>query len=154
MAQRIQVLVEDDLDGSEADGTIRFGLDGSDYEIDLNTAHADALRNVFAPYVAVARKVAFSRPSRPGRTKAGNARSATVSTGPSNTEVREWAKAQGLEVKDRGRIPMELVAKFEESKKVPQVQFSAGEPGSEDKPEPNGDKPTERKRAPRKTKES
>jgi Lsr2 len=106
VAQKIQTLFIDDLDGSEADGTIRFGLDGADYEIDLNTVHAQALRDALAPYVSAARRPggAARRPSRPAR---------RASPGePNTTEVREWAKAQGMQVKDRGRVPAELVVKF------------------------------------------
>ena len=110
MAQEIQTLFIDDLDGSEADGTIRFGLDGTDYEIDLNTDHAQALREALAPYISAAR--------RPGGTSGGGARrparaARKASAGePNTTEVREWAKAQGMAVKDRGRVPAELVVKF------------------------------------------
>lgn len=110
MAQKIQVLFEDDLDGSDAEGTVRFGLDGSDYEIDLNAGHANDLRKVYAPYIAKARKVTLSgRPTR-------RARGSSAPSGINTTEVREWAKAQGIEVKDRGRVPAELVAKFKAEK--------------------------------------
>lgn len=102
MAQKIQTVFIDDLDGSEADGTVRFGLDGTEYEIDLNAGHAQALRDVLARYVQAARRA--RRPARGGRKASG--------TGVDTTEVREWAKAQGIEVKDRGRVPAELVVKF------------------------------------------
>ena len=105
MAQKIQVLLVDDLDGSEADGTVRFGLDGAEYEIDLNAEHARALRDALSRYVQAARRAGGGarRPARGGRRAAG---------GVDSTEVREWAKAQGIEVKDRGRVPAELVARF------------------------------------------
>jgi hypothetical protein len=106
VAQKIQTLFIDDLDGSEAEGTIRFGLDGTEYEIDLNAEHAQALRDVLARYVHAARRAGRGarRPARGGRrTSAG---------GVDSTEVREWAKAQGIDVKDRGRVPAELVVKF------------------------------------------
>jgi hypothetical protein len=106
VAQKIQTLFIDDLDGSEADGTIRFGLDGTDYEIDLNTEHAQALREALAPYVTAARR-AGGGPRRPAR----GVRKILAGE-PNTTEVREWAKAQGIEVKDRGRVPAELVVKF------------------------------------------
>ena len=48
MAQKIKALLIDDLDGSEAECTVRFGLDGTDYEIDLNAEHAQALRDTLA----------------------------------------------------------------------------------------------------------
>ena len=106
MAQKIQTLFIDDIDGSAAEGTIRFGLDGTDYEIDLNAEHAQALRDVLATYVGAARRAngAARRPARSGRR--------ATATGLNTTEVREWAKAQGIDVKDRGRVPAELVVKF------------------------------------------
>ena len=106
MAQKIQTLFIDDLDGSAAEGTVRFGLDGTEYEIDLNAEHAQALRDALARYVGAARRAngAARRPARTGRRAPAN----RLNT----TEVREWAKAQGLEVKDRGRVPAELIVKF------------------------------------------
>ena len=107
MAQKIQTLFIDDLDGSEADGTVRFGLDGTDYEIDLNTEHAQALREALEPYVSAAR-----RPGGGGARKSARSTRKASASEPNTTEVREWAKAQGIEVKDRGRVPAELVVKF------------------------------------------
>lgn len=106
MAQKIQTLFIDDIDGSEAEGTVRFGLDGAEYEIDLNAKHADALRKALAKYIDAARRSSgvARRSARSGRRAAPGA----VNT----TEVREWAKAQGIEVKDRGRVPAELVVRF------------------------------------------
>ena len=106
MAQKIQTLFIDDLDGSAAEGTVRFGLDGTEYEIDLNARHARELRDALARYVGAARRAggAARRPARAARR--GSA------SGLNTTEVREWAKAQGIEVKDRGRVPAELVVKF------------------------------------------
>ena len=107
MAQKIQTLFIDDLDGSEADGTVRFGLDGTDYEIDLNGEHAQELRDALARYVTAARRAGGSaqRPARNGRKAPKN--------GLNTTEIREWAKTQGIDVKDRGRVPAELVVKFQ-----------------------------------------
>jgi nucleoid-associated protein Lsr2 len=107
MAQKVQTLFIDDLDGSEAEGTVRFGLDGTEYEIDLSAEHAQALRDALARYVGAARRVGGSA-RRPGR--AGRRRPAG---GPNPVEVREWAKEQGIEVKDRGRVPAELLVKFQ-----------------------------------------
>ena len=106
MAQKIQTLFIDDLDGSAAEGTVRFGLDGTEYEIDLNPQHAQELRDALARYVSAARRVGSGarRPARSGRRASAS--------GLNTTEVREWAKAQGIEVKDRGRVPAELVVKF------------------------------------------
>jgi len=107
MAQKIQTLFIDDIDGGEAEGTVRFGLDGTEYEIDLSAKNADALRNAVARYVDAARRAPGTAARRPGRS--GRKASAV---GLNTTEVREWAKAQGIEVKDRGRVPAELVVKF------------------------------------------
>jgi Lsr2 len=106
MAQKVQTLFIDDLDGSEADGTVRFGLDSTDYEIDLNTKHAQELRDALARYLSASRRIgsAARRPARSGR----SARTSGLNT----TEIREWAKTQGIDVKDRGRVPAELVVKF------------------------------------------
>jgi len=108
MAQKIETLFIDDIDGSAAEGTVRFGLDGTEYEIDLNAKHAQELRDALARYVNAARRGGRGarRPARGGRGSA---------SGPNSTEVREWAKAQGIEVKDRGRMPAELVVKFKEA---------------------------------------
>jgi hypothetical protein len=105
VAQKVQTLFIDDLDGSAAEGTVRFGLDGTEYEIDLNTEHAHQLRDALAAYVKAGRRVS-SGSRRPARGRRGPA------SGLNTTEVREWAKAQGIEVKDRGRVPAELVVKF------------------------------------------
>jgi len=53
VAQKIQTLFIDDLDGSDAEGTVRFGLDGAEYEIDLSADHAQALRDALARYVVL-----------------------------------------------------------------------------------------------------
>jgi hypothetical protein len=108
MAQKVQTLLIDDLDGGEAEATIRFGLDGTEYEIDLSAKHAKALRKALAPYLDAARRAPGSVARRPGRS---GRRAASVG-GPDPTAIREWAKSQGIEVKDRGRVPAELVVKF------------------------------------------
>ncbi len=88
VAQKIQTLLIKDLDGSEAEGTVRLGLDGTEYEIDLNAGHAQALREALARYVRAARRAGGGarRPARGGRRAAGG--------GVDSTGVREWAKAQ------------------------------------------------------------
>src|SRR5260370_25320609 len=87
MAQKIQTLFVDDLDGSEAEGTVRFGLDGTEYEIDLNAEHATQLRDALARYVGVARRVGGA-----ARRSARGARRGSAS-GPNTTEDRGGAKA-------------------------------------------------------------
>jgi hypothetical protein len=108
MAQKVQTLLIDDLDGGEAEGTVRFGLDGTEYEIDLNAQHAEELRKALARYVSAGRRSPGSAVRRPGR----SGRRAASGGEPNPTAVREWAKSQGIDVKDRGRVPAELVVKF------------------------------------------
>jgi hypothetical protein len=105
MAQKIQTLFIDDIDGGAAEGTVRFGLDGTEYEIDLNAKHAEELRKVLANYAAHARKVGGTtrRTSRGRRTDAG-----AVDT----AKVREWAKESGYDIRDRGRVPANVVEKY------------------------------------------
>ena len=105
MAQKIQTLFIDDLDGSEAEGTVRFGLDGTEYEIDLNAGHAQALRDALSPYACGAAGRGRCAAASPGGRRA-------PAGGVDSTEVREWGNAQGIEVKDRGRVPADLVASF------------------------------------------
>ncbi|HEY6296128.1 MAG TPA: Lsr2 family protein [Streptosporangiaceae bacterium] len=109
MAQKIQTLFIDDIDGSAAEGTVRFALDGTDYEIDLNAQHAAALRKAMGKYVEAARRSSSGAAARRPASRSGRRSSAS---GLNTTEVREWAKAQGIEVKDRGRVPAELVVRF------------------------------------------
>jgi hypothetical protein len=109
VAQKIETVFIDDLDGSKADTTIRFGLDGAGYEIDLNAAHADEFRKAAERYIGAGRKVSGSAP----RTARAGGRRSTATDGPSSSKVRDWAKSQGYEVKERGRIPAELVVKFQ-----------------------------------------
>jgi hypothetical protein len=107
MAQKVVVELTDDLDGGKAAETVTFGVDGRAYTIDLSARNAKALRKVLAPYVESGRKV------RGGGSGRGRARSAPVHRGSSSQDVREWARSQGIEVADRGRIPSDLAAKFQ-----------------------------------------
>jgi hypothetical protein len=106
MAQKIQTLFIDDIDGGAAEGTVRFALDGTDFEIDLSTAHIDELRKTLATYISHARKTGGTarRPPR-GRRAAGD----VINT----AKVREWAKENGFDIKDRGRVPADVVAKYQ-----------------------------------------
>lgn len=111
MAQKVQVLLVDDLDGGEAAETVRFGLDGANYEIDLSEGHAKALRDALAQYADKARKV--GRAAGP-RGAAGRKGGAAAGTGDreQNRAIREWAKRKGLEISDRGRISQEIVDRY------------------------------------------
>ena len=108
MAQRVQIVLTDDLDGSEAAETVTFGLDGNTYEIDLSTSNAESLRKALAPYLNQARRATGSRRGtgrRGGRGAGGGAASAT--------DIRAWAKEQGKEVSERGRVSSRLREEYE-----------------------------------------
>lgn len=103
MASKVQVVLIDDLDGGDADRTVSFALEGMGYEIDLSTANAAKLRDALAPYIEAGRRASGKRATRRGRASAGS-RSA---------EIRAWAAANGIAVNPRGRVPADVVAKFE-----------------------------------------
>lgn len=105
MAQRVQVVLVDDIDGGSADETVSFALDGVAYEIDLNTKNAARLRDDMATWVAGARKVS-------GRGR-GGARRGSRAGGGKSAEIREWARSAGYTVSDRGRIPAEVKAAYD-----------------------------------------
>ena len=109
MAKKVETVFIDDLDGSKADTTIRFALDGAEFEIDLSAANAGEFRTATKQYIEAGRKASTSARG----SVRGSARRASVSSGPSSSEVRDWARGQGYEVKDRGRMPAELVIKFQ-----------------------------------------
>ena len=105
MAQKVQVVLEDDLDGGTADETVVFGLDGTSYEIDLNKKNAAKLRDALAPWVAAGRRTGGSRGG--GRRGRGRA-----SRGSQAGDVRTWARANGYQVSERGRISAEIQAAY------------------------------------------
>jgi hypothetical protein len=112
MAQKIQTLFIDDIDGGDAEGTVRFGLDGAEYEIDLSAKNAAELRFVYQKYIDVARRMAGINSRGRNRSRGGQPGGASLHPGINTDEVRQWAKASGLEVKDRGRIPGDIIIKF------------------------------------------
>jgi hypothetical protein len=107
MAQKVSVTLVDDLDGSEASQTVLFALDGKSYEIDLNDDNNSKLREALAPYVGAGRKVGGGR--------------ATVrrigSTGPARdlAAVRQWARENGYDVNERGRVPGSILEAFDKA---------------------------------------
>jgi hypothetical protein len=103
MAQKVHITLEDDLDGGDATETVAFGLDGRNYEIDLNDKNAKALRAALAKYVAAARRAG-------GRTS-GTRRRTQISS--NAREIRDWARSNGHQVPDRGRIPSNVREAFE-----------------------------------------
>ncbi|KAA9394135.1 Lsr2 family protein [Kocuria coralli] len=106
MAQTVKIILEDDLDGGSADETIRFGLDGNSYEIDLSSANADKLRGAIRPFVAKARRSTVANKGRGGNTRAAS--SSSTRGNPDTPKIREWAKENGYNVSDRGRIHQEI----------------------------------------------
>jgi len=104
MAQRVNIVLEDDIDHSVADETVTFALDGKSFEIDLSSANADRLRAALEEFRAVARPLGGRVAVKPARKRSasGNA-----------TDIRAWAVAQGLAVSARGRVPAEIRAAYE-----------------------------------------
>jgi Lsr2 len=104
MSQTTQIYLIDDIDGSENDvTTVRFSLDGTNYEIDLNAAHAADLRRALEPFVAGARRIARNGQTR---TRSLSARARTAG-------IRAWAKDQGYEISELGRIPDTVLVAYE-----------------------------------------
>lgn len=104
MAQKIETLFIDDIDGGEAEGTIRFALDGDEFEIDLSSKHGEELRSALGPYISHARKAGATRRAG-GR---GGRRASPVDA----VAVRAWAREQGIDVKERGRVPASIIEQY------------------------------------------
>ena len=111
MAQRVNVVLVDDIDGSDAVETLSFALDGVDYEIDLSEKHAEQLRKAFAPYVGHARRTGGRRRSG-RRTSSSAASSASSANGASAADIRAWARENGWDVPARGRVSAEVREAF------------------------------------------
>ena len=104
MAQKVSVALEDDLEGGPAAETVRFGLGGAEYEIDLSKKNARAFRKTLSQFVEHARKAGRAQTRRAGRTTANRQRSG---------DIRAWAKANGVPLSERGRIPGDVVQQYE-----------------------------------------
>jgi nucleoid-associated protein Lsr2 len=104
MAQKITVTIEDDLDGGAAAETLQFSFDGTQYEIDLNKRNARAFRKQVAPFIEHARRAGRGQRRQSGRTQSGRRRS---------SDIRAWAKDQGIAVSGRGRIPAGVLEQYE-----------------------------------------
>ena len=114
MVSRTEVTLIDDIDGSKADETMKFGVDGTQYEIDLNSKHADQLRKFLAAYVLKACRTGRG-PITPTRARASRAAAAATPTRADraqNQAIREWAKSKGHDVSERGRIPANIVDQY------------------------------------------
>ncbi|HET9138850.1 Lsr2 family protein [Actinophytocola sp.] len=114
MAQKVIVELVDDLDGTASDdiSTVSFGLDGAEYEIDLTEANADNLRAALEGYVAAARRTG-GRIKRGTRPVTGSGRPAASRD--QTRAIREWARENGFELADRGRIPVNVIEAFDEA---------------------------------------
>jgi hypothetical protein len=110
MAQKIQVLLVDDIDGSDASETVSFGIDGNSYEIDLTEENASKLRAAVALYVAHARRAGRSAPPSSAVRKLGRPAGRT-----DIQAIREWARENGQQVSDRGRIPGSIMDAYDQA---------------------------------------
>ncbi len=108
MARKVQTILLDDIDGGDAKRTATFALDGRAYEIDLNESNLDRLSEALAPFIEKARR------SSAGGGRRSSARG-TASTGSDASAVRTWAREQGYEVSDRGRVPKEIRDAYDQS---------------------------------------
>lgn len=116
MAKRTVEYMLSDLSGEDGASTVNFGLDGASYEVDLTDAEAKEFRDFLTRYADAGRKVAGSR-----RPTSGTQKKETAA-------IRQWASEQGIEVPARGRIPNEIIRKFEESKSAAPSSTESGSP--------------------------
>ena len=100
MAQTVQIILEDDLDGGPAEETVRFGLDGAQYEIDLSEENAAKLRDAVRPFIAKARRAQSKQTPKQARP--------TGKSNPDTAAIRQWARENGHPVSDRGRIHQDV----------------------------------------------
>ena len=110
VAQKVQVLLVDDLDGGEADETVTFALDGKTYEIDLTTANADKLRGLLEPYVKGGRRTGGRAPAAVARAARRGRRQQ-----PGHREDPRLGEGEGYEVNDRGRVPATIREAYEKA---------------------------------------
>ena len=110
MAQQVQVLLVDDIDGGKAAETVSFALDGVQYEIDLSAKNAAKLRDALATWVGHARRAGGRRSAGSGRARSSRTSSGDV------TAIREWGRKNGFTVSDRGRISAELQAAYKKAR--------------------------------------
>jgi hypothetical protein len=113
LARHLVPHLVDDIDGDSATETVPFSYRGADYEIDLSEKRAAALDEALAPYLANARRVR-TKPATPRRPAPRRpAAKSSVPAGP--REVRAWAKNNGIEVSDRGRIGADVMRRYQEA---------------------------------------
>ena len=112
MAKQIVESFIDDIDGSEAEKTTTFAIDGTSYEIDLSGKNREDLEKALAPYITVARPIRAERSERSGRGGHGADSASRAMSREKSSEIRNWAKAHGLPVSERGRIASTIVEKY------------------------------------------
>lgn len=112
MARRTIQVLTDDLDGGDAEETVKFGLDGVQYEIDLSKKNAAKMRDSLAPFVAAGRKVGRGGVVVGGRAATARGRTGATADRDQNRAIREWAQGKGIKVSDRGRIKQEIVDRY------------------------------------------
>ena len=109
MAKQTTVTLIDDIDGSEADESVEFAIDGKSYEIDLSAANSERLRDALAPFVSAARRTGTRRSSS-GSASSGSGRQSTDRE--LNQAIREWAQKEGMKISERGRIPSNVLEAY------------------------------------------
>ena len=102
--RKVQVILQDDIDGSEPAQTVNFALDGKAYEIDLTEEHAEELRDALAPWISAARPTSTTRNPKPR---------ATSKRSTDTVDIRRWAKENDIPVSERGRISIDLRNRYE-----------------------------------------
>ena len=115
MATKVNVVVVDDLDGSQPAASVSFGLDGVEYEVDLSEDNSAALREALSPYVQVARTVEAGSGAASARKPARRRRSSTSDNASETTLARRWAQENGIEVNSRGRLPQDILEMYRAS---------------------------------------
>lgn len=113
MAQKTQIILTDDLDGSEATQTVTFAFQGTSYELDLNDEHASSIEESFSEWVSAARKVSTSGRSAGSATRSSTGRASSTSKRGDLDEVRAWARENGHTVADRGRIKQSVLDAYD-----------------------------------------
>jgi hypothetical protein len=113
MAQRVQVQLVDDLNGEEAQETVRFGVDGSEYEIDLTTENASELRSALSQYVGAARKASGGRKGQSGQRRTSTSREKRDEV----QKIRQWAQDNGHNPSSRGRVSQSIVDAYNQANK-------------------------------------
>jgi hypothetical protein len=109
MARKVEVKLIDDIDGGQADETVAFAVDGTNYEIDLSAKHANDLRSALEKFVGSARRAGRTGAPAASRGRVSPARSDRAQ----NRAIRDWAKRKKIELSDRGRIPRNIVEQYE-----------------------------------------